>query len=115
MDCRTESGETMRAAGLKAISTVMDTSAWLISSKNPTNPELVEKIKARIQGVISQSSVSSLPRHIPDISLQPPKNMSSALTTSSEKNSRGPPRLPLEGAHLLSTPWMRTTGLLSVS
>lgn len=48
-----ESGETMRAAGLKAISTVMDTGAWLISSKNPTNPELVERIRARIQGVIS--------------------------------------------------------------
>lgn len=43
----------MRAAGLKAISTVMDTGAWLISSKNPTNPELVEKIRARIQGVIT--------------------------------------------------------------
>lgn len=48
-----ESGETMRAAGLKEISTVMDTSAWLISSKNPTNPELVERIRARIQGVIT--------------------------------------------------------------
>lgn len=43
----------MRAAGLKAISTVMDTGAWLISSKNPTNPELVERIRARIQGVIT--------------------------------------------------------------
>lgn len=51
-----ESGETMRAAGLKAISTVMDTGAWLISSKNPTNPELVERIRARIQGVISMFS-----------------------------------------------------------
>lgn len=55
-----ESGETMRAAGLKAISTVMDTSAWLISSKNPTNPELVERIRARIQGVISMFAYTIL-------------------------------------------------------
>jgi ATP phosphoribosyltransferase len=48
-----ESGETMRAAGLKAISTVVDTSAVLIRSKHPSDPKLVDLITARIKGVIS--------------------------------------------------------------
>ena len=48
-----ESGETMKAAGLKAISTVMESGAILIRSKNPTNPKLVELITSSISGVIS--------------------------------------------------------------
>ncbi|TPX11213.1 uncharacterized protein E0L32_001031 [Thyridium curvatum] len=48
-----ESGETMRAAGLMAIDTVVDTTAILIKSKRPSNPELVELIAARIRGVIT--------------------------------------------------------------
>ena len=40
----------MRVAGLKAIDTVVESSAVLIKSKNPTNPELIEKIKRRIMG-----------------------------------------------------------------
>ncbi|TLD13592.1 uncharacterized protein PgNI_04966 [Pyricularia grisea] len=48
-----ESGETMRAAGLKAIDTVVDSSAILIKSKSPSNPELVELIASRIRGVIT--------------------------------------------------------------
>lgn len=53
-----ESGETMRAAGLKAIATVMETSCWLIQSKNPQQPdpiktELVDTILSRIQGYMS--------------------------------------------------------------
>jgi ATP phosphoribosyltransferase len=50
-----ESGETMRAAGLKAISTVVSSSAILIKSKHPSDPKLVELILARIKGVISKS------------------------------------------------------------
>jgi len=49
-----ESGETMRAAGLKAISTVVDSSAVLIKSKNPSDSNLVDLITARIKGVISK-------------------------------------------------------------
>lgn len=49
----TESGETMRAAGLKAIDTVVDSSAILIKSKNPTNPQLMDLIASRIRGVIT--------------------------------------------------------------
>lgn len=43
----------MRAAGLKAIDTVVESSAILIKSKSPSNPELVELIASRIGGVIS--------------------------------------------------------------
>lgn len=49
-----ESGETMRAAGLIDIATVLDTSAYLIQSKNIRgNEELVETIKSRIEGVLT--------------------------------------------------------------
>lgn len=48
-----ESGETMRAAGLKAIDTVVASSAILIKSRAPRNPELVALIASRIGGVIT--------------------------------------------------------------
>ena len=46
----------MRAAGLKPIATVLESSALLIKSKHPSNPSLVNLIAARIKGVISSSS-----------------------------------------------------------
>ncbi|KAH3663790.1 hypothetical protein OGAPHI_005193 [Ogataea philodendri] len=48
-----ESGETMKAAGLYAIDTILDTSAHLIVSKNPSHPELVKVIKSRLEGVLA--------------------------------------------------------------
>ncbi|CZR51007.1 probable ATP phosphoribosyltransferase [Phialocephala subalpina] len=48
-----ESGETMKAAGLKAIDTVVSSSAVLIQSKNPSNPAIVNLIASRIRGVIT--------------------------------------------------------------
>ncbi|KAK9248614.1 hypothetical protein V1506DRAFT_528376 [Lipomyces tetrasporus] len=48
-----ESGETMRAAGLKAIETVFETSAVLIGSQHPTHPDLLDIIVSRIKGVIA--------------------------------------------------------------
>ncbi|KAF3926394.1 hypothetical protein AA313_de0204178 [Arthrobotrys entomopaga] len=48
-----ESGETMKAAGLTAISTVMETQAVLIRSKHPRNPKLADLILSRINGVIT--------------------------------------------------------------
>ena len=50
----TESGETMKAAGLKAIDTVVSSTAVLIKSKNPTNIDTVELVAARIKGVIGK-------------------------------------------------------------
>lgn len=48
----------MRAAGLKAIDTVVSSTAILVKSKNPSNPQLVELITSRILGVISESPMS---------------------------------------------------------
>ena len=48
-----ESGETMRAAGLTAIDTVLDSTAILIRSKKVSNEKLVKLIAARIGGVIT--------------------------------------------------------------
>ncbi|KAM0244952.1 hypothetical protein ACHAQJ_010687 [Trichoderma viride] len=48
-----ESGETMRAAGLKAIDTVVESVAVLIKSQSPSNPDLVDLIASRIRGVIT--------------------------------------------------------------
>jgi len=48
-----ESGETMRAAGLKAIDTVVESTAILIRSKHPSDPKLVNIITNRIRGVIT--------------------------------------------------------------
>ena len=48
-----ESGETMRAAGLKAIATVVESTAVLITSKHPSDPKLVNKVANRIKGVIT--------------------------------------------------------------
>lgn len=47
-----ESGETMQKAGLKAIDTVIESTAVLIKSKHPLNQRLVELIASRISGVI---------------------------------------------------------------
>lgn len=48
-----ESGETMRAAGLKAIDTVVESTAVLIKSRKGSNEKLVNLIAARIRGVIT--------------------------------------------------------------
>src|SRR5271156_4877007 len=48
-----ESGETMRAAGLTAIDTVIESTAVLIKSKTPSNQKMVDLIAARILGVIT--------------------------------------------------------------
>jgi ATP phosphoribosyltransferase len=48
-----ESGETMKAAGLKPIDTVVESTAILIKSRNPSNPELLDLIASRIRGVIT--------------------------------------------------------------
>ncbi|CAO3638129.1 unnamed protein product [Cunninghamella echinulata] len=50
-----ESGETMRAAGLHDIHTLMTTQSVLISNKNSTHKDLITKLASRIQGVITAS------------------------------------------------------------
>ena len=86
-----ESGETMKAAGLKAIDTVVDSTAVLIKSKHPSNPTLVDLITARIKGVIGTvSSLYPFPYQL-SANTHPPqlhKNMSSAYTTSLGASSK---------------------------
>lgn len=48
-----ESGETMKAAGLMPIDTVVDSSAILIKSRTPRSTEMVDLIASRIRGVIT--------------------------------------------------------------
>jgi ATP phosphoribosyltransferase len=48
-----ESGETMKAAGLTAIDTVLESTAILVKSRNNTKSDLVSLIASRIRGVIS--------------------------------------------------------------
>lgn len=43
----------MRAAGLKAIDTVVESTAILIKSKHPSDPKLISLITSRIKGVIT--------------------------------------------------------------
>lgn len=43
----------MRAAGLKAIDTIVDSTAVLIKSLSPSKPDMVELITSRIRGVIA--------------------------------------------------------------
>ncbi len=62
-DNMAESGETMRVAGLKAIDTVVESSAILIRSKHPTDAQLIRKILGRIKGWIGIFSYSTLYEH----------------------------------------------------
>ncbi|OZJ01749.1 hypothetical protein BZG36_05242, partial [Bifiguratus adelaidae] len=48
-----ESGDTMRAAGLHDIHTIMETQSVLIGSLHPRYPDLVKRIVSRIKGVIA--------------------------------------------------------------
>ncbi|KAG6001249.1 hypothetical protein E4U21_004536 [Claviceps maximensis] len=48
-----ESGETMRAAGLKAIDTVIESTAVLVKSRSTSKAEMVDLIASRIRGVIT--------------------------------------------------------------
>ncbi|CAD6502306.1 BgTH12-02541 [Blumeria graminis f. sp. triticale] len=48
-----ESGETMKAAGLKAVDTVVSSTAVLIKSRNSSNNQLIDMIASRIRGVIT--------------------------------------------------------------
>ncbi|CAE6451318.1 unnamed protein product [Rhizoctonia solani] len=53
-----ESGETMRAAGLKAIATIMSSEAVLISSSTPKKPHMLsvaEQLKSRLAGVVASA------------------------------------------------------------
>ncbi|KAJ2033489.1 ATP phosphoribosyltransferase (ATP-PRTase) (ATP-PRT) [Coemansia sp. RSA 2337] len=48
-----ESGDTMRAAGLHAIDTILETESVLITNQNPRFPRLAETIKKRVEGILT--------------------------------------------------------------
>ncbi|KAI7895912.1 uncharacterized protein EV154DRAFT_412426 [Mucor mucedo] len=50
-----ESGETMRAAGLHDIHTLLETQSVLMSNKHSQHQDLIEKITSRMRGVITAS------------------------------------------------------------
>lgn len=61
-----ESGETMRAAGLKPIATVLDTSAHLIANKSPrSDKELINTIISRVEGVLTAQKYVSCNYNVP--------------------------------------------------
>jgi ATP phosphoribosyltransferase len=104
-----ESGETMRAAGLKAISTVVSSSAIMIKSKHPSDPKLVELITARIKGVISKFIACPCQSNTSNNS-QPRKSTFCAHTTSTDPSSTLRARSLLGAALLQSTRWKRVVG-----
>ena len=61
----------MKAAGLKAIDTVIESTATLIKSKHPSNQKLVDMIASRISGVISKAQTLPLPLLLPTTTNQP--------------------------------------------
>ncbi|KAK6462046.1 ATP phosphoribosyltransferase (ATP-PRTase) (ATP-PRT) [Scheffersomyces coipomensis] len=84
-----ESGETMKAAGLKPIETVLSTSAHLISSKTPKFPEIVEIIHQRFEGIMAAQKYVlceyNAPRSILPIVLKITPGRRSATVSALEK------------------------------
>ncbi|KAA8908634.1 hypothetical protein FN846DRAFT_944715 [Sphaerosporella brunnea] len=70
-----ESGETMKAAGLKPIATILDTTAILIKSNHPSNPQLINTIESRIRGVITAKRYILCTYNIPRAKLQAAKTI----------------------------------------
>lgn len=106
-----ESGETMKAAGLKAVDTVVESTAVLVKSKNTRN-ELVDLIASRIRGVISACPVCFAICLADNVQL--PKSSSSVSTTSPGPNSVPPVgSLPASARRLLLRS-KRTAGWQSV-
>ncbi|KAJ1989993.1 ATP phosphoribosyltransferase (ATP-PRTase) (ATP-PRT) [Coemansia spiralis] len=48
-----ESGDTMRAAGLHAIDTILETESVLITNLSPRFPKLAEIIRQRVEGILT--------------------------------------------------------------
>ncbi|CAJ0744981.1 23789_t:CDS:2 [Entrophospora sp. SA101] len=83
-----ESGETMRAAGLEPISTILTTQAILIKNNHSTNLSLVNLITSRIKGVIAAKKYVLLSYNIKRIKLK--------LATKITPGRKAPTISPLE-------------------
>lgn len=69
-----ESGETMKAAGLKAIDTVVTSTAILVKSKKATNP-IVNLLTSRVHGVITAQKYVLCQYNIPRTELETASNI----------------------------------------
>ncbi len=101
----------MKAAGLKAIDTVVESTAVLIKSKHPSNQKLVNMIASRIKGVISKPTSLYATSFTLLTTCKLPSDLSSVSTTSNAscwrkllKSPRANERLPLQ-------PWKMKHGL----
>ncbi|MCJ1401328.1 ATP phosphoribosyltransferase (ATP-PRTase) (ATP-PRT) [Xylographa trunciseda] len=74
-----ESGETMKAAGLKAIDTVITSTAVLIKNKNSKNQEMIDLIASRISGVITAQKYVLCQYNIARTSLETAKNITPGM------------------------------------
>ncbi|KAI4155829.1 MAG: hypothetical protein LQ340_000736 [Diploschistes diacapsis] len=78
-----ESGETMRAAGLRAVDTVIDSAAVLIRSKTSSNQKLIDLITSRIKGFINAQKYALCQYNIPRSTLQEAKKITPGKTAPS--------------------------------
>ncbi|KAN0069997.1 hypothetical protein V8E54_011578 [Elaphomyces granulatus] len=69
-----ESGETMKAAGLKAIDTVIESTAVLVKSRNTKN-KLVDLIASRVRGVITAQKYVLCQYNVPRAKLSTAKRI----------------------------------------
>jgi ATP phosphoribosyltransferase len=83
-----ESGETMKAAGLRAIDTVVESTAVLIQSRASSKVDLAKLIAARIQGVITAQQNVLCQYNVPRSKL--------AQVTRITPGKRAPTTTPLE-------------------
>jgi len=74
-----ESGETMKAAGLKAIDTVVTSTAVLIKNKNSKKQEMINLIASRIQGVITAQKYVLCQYNIARTSLETAKSITPGM------------------------------------
>ncbi|KAF8319607.1 HisG-domain-containing protein [Clavulina sp. PMI_390] len=104
-----ESGETMRAAGLHAIATVLTTEAVLIASKahasDPSFAPLIQRITSRIAGVIASTKFSLMVYNI--------KRESLAKAVAVTPGRRAPTVSPLEESGWVAVSVMVETKLLA--
>ena len=103
----------MKAAGLKPIATVYESTATLIKSKQPSDQDLVKLIASRISGVISQCILISTAGLSSSNCLQPPRSTFSVSTIFPATYLK-----QLQGSHLASehlpSPHLRTRNGTSV-
>jgi ATP phosphoribosyltransferase len=81
----------MKAAGLKPIATILETTAILIKSKQPSNPQLIKTIESRIRGVITAQKYILCTYNVPR------NKLSEATTITPGKRAPSVTKLDVDG------------------